>query len=484
MTDTSTHFDPFTSTSSGQKTRTDAPLFDDITGRDLAQAWRQVAWAPIHRVHYADWFDLEAEAGESVPTTAISQSMIPEEGGIVMPLSAALNHESKPSIVPKVRKGSKEAQSSKVAFADLTAGDLDAWLAQGGNRIVITETGDIKETLTAQAQAAGVVLCTLTAAVQDLEALVTPALFGQILPQAEKLAAFNLAHFRGGLFLYVPEGAVITEPLEICWVSHQGAFHQRALWVIGDHAQVTLVERTLSGAGSRGSFTLMSELVLGAGAQVHQVILDTVGHNQAAFLRRYSQLGADAQCDLTLAAMGTGPTVEDIHVLLQGQGAQCQVAAMAVADHSQVQAINTQVVNAASHTLARMVQRGAVLDQGSVTFNGIGHIHKAAKQADSQQENRILMLSAEGRADANPILLIDEFEVQAGHAASVGRVDRGQLFYLMSRGLSRQAAEYLIIKGYLGQIFHKVGDMAIVTAMDRALEAKLHLGQRRDDGEA
>ena len=70
-------------------------------------------------------------------------------------------------------------------------------------------------------------------------------------------------------------------------------------------------------------------------------------------------------------------------------------------------------------------------------FNGIGRIAKGATRSNAVQESRVLMLSERARGDANPILLIDEDDVTAGHAASVGRVDPLQLFYLMSRGITK-----------------------------------------------
>src|SRR5699024_8405101 len=76
-------------------------------------------------------------------------------------------------------------------------------------------------------------------------------------------------------------------------------------------------------------------------------------------------------------------------------------------------------------------------------------IEHGATRSDAVQESRVLMLSEKARGDANPILFIDEDDVTAGHAASVGRVDELQLYYLMSRGLSKQESERLIIHGFL-----------------------------------
>ena len=108
-----------------------------------------------------------------------------------------------------------------------------------------------------------------------------------------------------------------------------------------------------------------------------------------------------------------------------------------------------------------------------MTFNGIGLIEKYAKGADAQQESRVLMLSEKARGDANPILLIEEFEVTAGHAASVGQVDEEQLYYLMSRGLSREAAEYLVVRGFLGPVIVQMPSAEIRRQLVEIIDRKL-----------
>ena len=97
-----------------------------------------------------------------------------------------------------------------------------------------------------------------------------------------------------------------------------------------------------------------------------------------------------------------------------------------------------------------------ILEKGTLTFNGIGHIIKGAKGADAQQESRVLMLSDKARSDANPILLIDENDVTAGHAASIGQVDPEDMYYLMSRGLDKATAERLVVRGFLGSVIVEI----------------------------
>jgi len=85
----------------------------------------------------------------------------------------------------------------------------------------------------------------------------------------------------------------------------------------------------------------------------------------------------------------------------------------------------------------------------------------------------VLMLSPKARGDANPILLIDEDDVKAGHAASVGRVNEEQVYYLMSRGISRREAERLIIHGFLEPTVAEIPLEGLRDTLRRILERKL-----------
>jgi Fe-S cluster assembly protein SufD len=119
------------------------------------------------------------------------------------------------------------------------------------------------------------------------------------------------------------------------------------------------------------------------------------------------------------------------------------------------------------------LQNGVILDKGTLTFNAIGHIIKGAKNADAQQSSHVLMLSDKGRGDANPILLIDENEVTAGHAASVGQVDEEDLFYLQSRGLDEETAKRLVIRGFLGSVVSEIPVKSVQAEFIETIERKL-----------
>ncbi len=135
------------------------------------------------------------------------------------------------------------------------------------------------------------------------------------------------------------------------------------------------------------------------------------------------------------------------------------------------------MVNRGKHTTANIPQRGVLLEKSELVFNGIGDIIHGASGANAEQENRVLMMSNQAHGDANPILLIDEDDVIAGHAASVGQVDQNQLYYLMSRGIDKKLAQRLVIRGFLGAVLDEIPLPEVRQEMIDMIERKLEDGQ-------
>ena len=301
--------------------------------------------------------------------------------------------------------------------------------------------------------------------------------FGKITPvQSHRIAAYNMAYLNGGIFVYVPENMVIEEPIEIDWVQDNRfdcASHKKLVVYAGKNSQFTLVETMESQGDRANTITAFHEVIAEAGSQIHYVVFDKMSRHNDAYLSRQAVLKDQATLHWSIMAMNDGHSVEDVNTFLNGNNAQSSCSTITIGDGQQKQGVNARITNQGRGSIGHIAQRGVVLDDATVSFNGIGHILKQAKYADSQQESRILMLSSGARGDANPILLIDEFEVQAGHAASIGRVDEEQLYYLMSRGLDRKQAERLVTRGFLGDVLKDLKSSDLRQRMSESLDYKL-----------
>jgi len=139
----------------------------------------------------------------------------------------------------------------------------------------------------------------------------------------------------------------------------------------------------------------------------------------------------------------------------------------------QTQNFTTQIIHYAKNTTSNILKHGVTKDSSTSIFNGVGKIEHGASKSNAEQESRILMLSEKARGDANPMLLIDEDDVVAGHAASVGRVDPVQLYYIMSRGIAKHEAERLIIHGFLAPVVNQLPIEGVKKQLVEVIEGKV-----------
>ncbi|MDT2808190.1 Fe-S cluster assembly protein SufD [Vagococcus lutrae] len=345
--------------------------------------------------------------------------------------------------------------------------------------IVQHSTQTLVEQMPAHLIEKGVILTDIQTAVQEHSDLVEKALMQQAVHYDEdKLTAFHMAFMNSGIFLYIPKNVAIEEPVEALFYQDSHAntnFVKHVLIVAEENSEVSYLERfqTVGEGTEKATANIVVEVIAKQGAKVKFAAIDQLGEHVTTYINRRANVGRDASVDWAIGIMNDGNVVADFDSDLVGEGSHSEVKAVAISAGRQTQGIDTRVTNSGRHSVGHILQHGVIRERGTLTFNGIGHILKGAVGADAQQESRVLMLSDQARGDANPILLIDENEVTAGHAASVGRVDPEEMYYLMSRGLEKTEAERLVIRGFLGSVLTAIPIKAVRDELAEVIERKL-----------
>ena len=337
---------------------------------------------------------------------------------------------------------------------DFTALDDNLKLVQVGTQTVL-------EQLPADLAEQGVVFTDFHTALEEIPELVEKHFMSAVKYDEDKLAAYHTAYFNSGAVLYVPDNVEIDQPIEGIFYQDSESdvpFKKHILIIAGKHSKVNYLERLETyGEGSVPvTANITVEVIAQAGAQIKFSAIDRLGENVTAYISRRGKLDNDAMIDWAIGVMNEGNVVADFDSDLYGKGSHADMKVVALSSGKQVQGIDTRVTNYGCNSIGNILQHGVILEKGTLTFNGIGHIIKGAKGADAQQESRVLMLSDQARSDANPILLIDENDVTAGHAASIGQVDPEDMYYLMSRGLDKATAERLVVRGFLGSVIVEI----------------------------
>ena len=337
---------------------------------------------------------------------------------------------------------------------DFTALDDNLKLVQLGTHTVL-------EQLPADLAEQGVIFTDFHSALEEIPELVEKHFMSAVKYDEDKLAAYHTAYFNSGAVLYVPDNVEIDQPIEGIFYQDSESdvpFNKHILIIAGKHSKVNYLERleTYGEGAVPVTANITVEVIAQAGAQIKFSAIDRLGENVTAYISRRGKLDNDAMIDWAIGVMNEGNVVADFDSDLYGKGSHADMKVVALSSGKQVQGIDTRVTNYGCNSIGNILQHGVILEKGTLTFNGIGHIIKGAKGADAQQESRVLMLSDQARSDANPILLIDENDVTAGHAASIGQVDPEDMYYLMSRGLDKATAERLVVRGFLGSVIVEI----------------------------
>ncbi|UUM57447.1 Fe-S cluster assembly protein SufD [Streptococcus suis] len=341
-------------------------------------------------------------------------------------------------------------------------GNVPDFTALGDNPMLVqVGSQTLLEQLPADLVEKGVVFSDFTSALEVIPDVIEEYLGSAVAYDEHKLAAYNTAYFNSTAVLYIPDNVEIDQPVEGIFYQDATsgvAFNKRVLIIAGKNTKLNYLERfeSLGDDAVKTSANIVVEVIAQAGSQIKFSAIDRLGQHLDTYLTRRATIGNDASVDWAIGLLNKGNVVADLDADLKGNGSHANLKVVGLSAGRQVQGVDTRVTNYGNNSVGHILQHGVILESGTLTFNGIGHIIRGAKGADAQQESRVLMLSDKARSDANPILLIDENEVTAGHAASIGQVDPEDMYYLMSRGLDRATAERLVIRGFLGAVITEI----------------------------
>ena len=323
----------------------------------------------------------------------------------------------------------------------------------------------------------GIILTDIFTASKKYPELVQSTLGSVIKHNEDKLTAYHYAYLNSGLFLYIPKDTILTEPITISLSPTQDTYISHLLIVADNNSKVKFLEEIQDKEKKASSASLMVELVARPGSHIEFSSLDELSQDTTLYFNRRAKIEKDAHVEWAIAFMNDCNTLGDLDSELVGEGSFADSKAIAVTTANQKVGINNRVTNRGPHSTGLINQRGVLLENSRLIFNGIGQIVHGAHGSKADQQNRVLMMSDEAHGDANPLLLIDENDVIAAHAASVGPVDKVQMNYLMSRGIPYDQAQRLVIRGFLGAVLDAIPNKDVRRKMIDIIERKLIDGQ-------
>jgi len=302
---------------------------------------------------------------------------------------------------------------------------------------------------------AGVVFMDMDSGLREHEDLVREY-FGTIIPADDnKFSALNSAVWSGGSFVYVPPGVHIDIPLQAYFrinAENMGQF-ERTLIIADEGSYVHYIEGCTAPTYTTNSLhSAVVELIAKPNARIRYSTIQNWSHNTYNLVTKRAVAEENATVEWVDGNLGSKLTMKYPAVYLTGEGARGEILSVAYAGDGQHQDAGGKVVHAAPNTSSLITSKSISKGTGRSTYRGLLKVHEGAVGSKSRVECDALLLDENARTDTYPYIEIEEKKVNTEHEATVSKVGEDQLFYLMSRGLSEEAAMAMVVNGFIEPI--------------------------------
>ena len=296
----------------------------------------------------------------------------------------------------------------------------------------------------------------------------------ELVPEDDKFAMENLARWTHGLLVRVPKGVELDKPLYVQVTSNGGSLYWRMVVHAEEGARFTVIEDLASAGPDVLAYTnAVVELFCDPASKIEYVSLQNLSKETWHFGRHRARLERDSELDWVIGGFGSKRGKVWIENDLVGPGATSRVTGAYFADGDQHLDYATFQEHAAPSTESDFAFKGALRENATAVWRGMIRVEEGAQKTNAYQENRNLLLSDKAHADSIPGLEIMANDVRCTHGATLGRIDREEVFYLMARGLSRAEAERLIVRGFFQDVLDRIELEPVREALGAALEERI-----------
>ena len=302
---------------------------------------------------------------------------------------------------------------------------------------------------------------------------------GRYAAEDNAFLALNTAFMSDGTLIYLPPRTCLKETIHLLYVSTSGkqpaVSYPRNLIVVGAGSQCSIVESYVGLEQDKGLYftNAVSEIVLGEGSTVDYYKLQRESDDafHVANLRVVQE--RDSRFSSHSLSLGGALVRNDIHVALNGEGADCTLNGLYVTRGKQHVDNHTTIEHAKPHCGSQELYKGILDEHSSGVFNGRIIVRKDAQKTNAKQTNKNLLLSDNALVNTTPQLEILADDVKCTHGATIGQLDREALFYMRSRGIDQASARALLTYAFASDVLGTVRIKPIQCQIDLVLLARL-----------
>jgi Fe-S cluster assembly protein SufD len=272
--------------------------------------------------------------------------------------------------------------------------------------------------------------------------------------------ALNTALFEDGAVVRVPKGVVIEKPINIVFVTTGAAqatvSYPRVLLVAGEHSQAQVIETHVGLGGGVHFSCAVTEVVAAPSSRLEHYRVQLERPDGYHYCRLQLQAARSATFLSHAFSLGGAIVRNDLGAVLGGEGIDCTLNGLYLADGETLVDNHTTIDHAKPHCGSHEVYKGILGGKARGVFNGKIIVRQDAQKTDAKQTNKAMLLSGQAQINTKPQLEIFADDVKCTHGATVGQLDSDAMFYLQARGIARTDARAILIRAFAGDIVNRV----------------------------
>ncbi|MEX0887083.1 MAG: Fe-S cluster assembly protein SufD [Phycisphaeraceae bacterium] len=332
---------------------------------------------------------------------------------------------------------------------------------------------------------AGVVVCPLADALDAHRDTLEPLLATHGEASSAAFTLLNAATLDDGLFVSVPAGVTLDRPVQVLNVAiaeRKAAAplltSPRNVIIAGENSELTIVEQYVSLDDAAYFTNAVTQVDAGASARLGHYLIERESPAAYQVSTLLTEQGRDSDVNSHTVLLGGKLVRNNVNPRLIGPGGHCLVNGLYLGDDAQQMDNHMRVEHRSPHCDSRQFYKGVLQGQARAVFSGRIYVERGAQKTDAKQENSNLLLSRDAEATTKPQLEIFADDVKCTHGATVGEIDEQAVFYLMARGMERDAARALMIYAFAAESLERMRLEPVRAMLTREILARLPEGER------
>jgi len=288
--------------------------------------------------------------------------------------------------------------------------------------------------------------------------------------------AMNGAFLNMGIVIYIPRNVRLTRPVQnwLYFTEPRRAYFPKITIIAESGAELTYVEN-INAPLMHNPLLIngVTEIIVKENASVNFARIQNLEDNAYYIDNGRSKIWDDGQLYHFQANMGAGLTKTKFESTLVGKNSYAKLDGICFASQNQHVDQNTMQVHEAPYSYSNLSYNNVVTDKAHSVYRGMIRADENAQKIDAYQNNKNLVLSDTAKADSIPGLEILTDDLSCSHGATVGQIDPEQMYYLLSRGITKEDAKQLIVSGFLENIVQNLPDEDMKLLVSDIIEGKI-----------